>query len=96
MSEEKITKEEEAEEEIINNCIHCGRRLKKIIEFLKREGEEKYKEFQEEIKKQTGEEPKDPTGWNCPNCGQIYDENFVDTGNKIAWLQELRKYYGYN
>ena len=64
----------------------CNGELKPKIDFFKQNGENKYKEVQEDFKKQFGRSLEEPTGYNCVECGACYDDNFKREAYSIGWL----------
>ena len=88
------TKMEEIKEQIndqINldkpKCV-CGGELKLVEDFFKQGGIKRYNEMAMEFEKVVGRKWTESTDYNCIKCGQVYNENFIHKGYKIAWLQE--------
>ena len=68
------------------NCRYCecGGEIRATKEFF---GDEKERnETRESFKKKFGGELSEPDGYNCINCGQVFDENFKKSDYKMGWL----------
>lgn len=75
-------------------CNYCGGTLRPVAELFRKDGDQAYENFKKAFKEQTGLDWKESSNWNCIECGFIYDENFINTGNKVGWLEALKSYYG--
>ena len=74
-------------------CKACGGDLRPVNELFMKDGLEAYNKFREGFKKETGLDWKESESYNCVVCGLIYDKEFINTGNTVAWLGDLQKYY---
>ena len=80
----------------MTKCEECGRDLEKLttklIVAVAKTTEEEYKKGLAAV----GEEFKEPEGFICPNCAQIYLADGKNTGVRLQPVEEVRKYYGYS
>jgi hypothetical protein len=66
-------------------CKACGGTLRPVYEFVQA--------YLEDFRKMLGAEPKKSDKWCCLDCGFIYDSDFINTGNKIEWLEPMKVHY---
>ena len=80
----------------MQKCEECGRGIEKLttelIVSVANTTEEEYKKGLVAV----GEEFKEPEGFICPNCAQIYLKDGKSTGVKLQPVESVLKYYGYN
>lgn len=74
-------------------CSYCGGELKSVNWLFKLDGEEAYQKFKEGFKKETGLDWKESPNKNCCECGMIYNELDMPTGNIIQWFPQLKAAY---
>ena len=82
-------------------CEECGRSVENLtmdlVITIARTQDPNITEdsYKKEVEIATGEPMKEPEGFICPNCAQIYLKNKNNTGVKLQPVEEVRKYYGY-